>query len=423
MEANKKLFIVFRCVTYDILFYYTLETMFLTLIKGYSFSQVLFITSVDLLFVTLLTFPLNYMLRKVSILNRLRIGIIAFILYFFAFMYVQNFYILCVLTMLKAVGGQVLALNSTSLLKVICKDSDTNEVSKLEGRASAAWWIMEASSAMIAGYLFQFNPYISYYISSGLLLIGFITTYFIKISKEDNYIQEKRTIRRRKESALQKDLAKTLKRLAVAISLVAFAFWGAAETFASSAQLLLQYIGATSVVMGWVYCAVKILTAGVNMLSFKIEKKLGWKFLPISITGFMCSIILMTVTFFIPASFAVKLVFMMIGIAVMYVTRNPYRLNIKNTMTNCFSGTSLERVYSYYFLAENLGGTIFSLLASFIVEQLNLGFAFAISLGVILIVLVPSLIMYVTYYKKAEQELLPTKIDVAQNNKVENKNA
>ena len=114
---------------------------------------------------------------------------------------------------------------------------------------------------------------------------------------------------------------------------------------------------------------------------------------------------------------------MMIGIAVMYVTRNPYRLNIKNTMTNCFSGTSLERVYSYYFLAENLGGTIFSLLASFIVEQLNLGFAFAISLGVILIVLVPSLIMYVTYYKKAEQELLPTKIDVAQNNKVENKNA
>ena len=80
-KRNKILYVLFKTITYDLLFYYTLETMFLTLVKGFSFSQVFLITSIDLFFVIVLALPLNFIFKRVSILNRLRIGTLCFFAY------------------------------------------------------------------------------------------------------------------------------------------------------------------------------------------------------------------------------------------------------------------------------------------------------------------------------------------------------
>ena len=397
-KKNKILYILFKSVTYDILFYYTLEIMFLTLIKGFSFSEVFFISFVDLIFITLLTLPINLLFKKVSILNKLRIGVLSFLIYFLAFMYINNFYVLSLMVFFKALGSQLVSINSTNLLYSICKNDSENEVSRIEGKASAAWWILEAISAIIAGYLFILNPYISYYISSLLLMIGFITTFFIKINKEDNYINLKKQDNNENNNNYNNIILN--KKMVIAIIILAFSFWGAAEVFGNSAKTLIQDIGATSVIIGWVYFGVKILTSTINVLSYRIEKRLGLKFLPISISIFFLSILLMIFVYFINVTFIYKLLIMILAISLMYITRNPYRLNIKNTMTNFYSGKMLEKVYSYYYIAENLGGALFSLIASLATDKLNLGFSIVINLVIILLIIIPSLTMYIRYYKK-----------------------
>ena len=371
-------------MTYDILFYYTLETMFLTLIKGFSFSEVFFISCVDLIFITLLTFPINYLMKKVTILNKLRIGVLSFLVYFFAFMYINNFYVLCVMVVFKALGNQLVSINSTSLLYSICKGDSENEVSRIEGKASAMWWILEAISAIVAGYLFELNPYISYYISALLLLVGFMVTFFIKLNKEDNLLSlNKQDCSEQINYEKNQNIA-LLKKMAIAITFLAFSFWGAAEVFGSSAKSLIQDIGATSVIIGWVYFGIKLLTSTVNVASYRIERKLKWKFLPISISLFFLSIFTMIFVYFINLSFIVKLIIMIFAIALMYITRNPYRLNIKNAMTNIYSSSQLEKVYSCYFVAENLGGAIFLLIASLVTNHLGLGFSIVVNLSIIL---------------------------------------
>lgn len=111
----------------------------------------------------------------------------------------------------------------------------------------------------------------------------------------------------------------------------------------------------------------------------------------------------MGVIYFIELSFIVKLILLSLIIIVMYVTRNPYRLNIKNTMTTYFQCKSLEKVFSYYFVAENLGGSICSLIASLVVGNINLGFSILINWLLILVMIIPSLISYVKNLKRLNE--------------------
>lgn len=116
--------------------------MFLTLVKGFSFSQVFLITSIDLFFVIVLALPLNFIFKKVSILNRLRIGTLCFFVYILIFLLTNNIYVLCALVIFKSIGNLSISINTTSLLDVII-GNDKDQTSKLEGKATAAWWVLK----------------------------------------------------------------------------------------------------------------------------------------------------------------------------------------------------------------------------------------------------------------------------------------
>lgn len=389
-KKNQVLFIIFKSFTYDLLFYYTLETMFLTLVKGYSFSQVFLITSIDLFFITILSLPLNLLLSKISVLNRLRLGTISLIIYILAFILVNNIYLMCFFIIFKSIGNLIISVNSTELLGNLCNGNKNNEASKMEGQATASWWILEAISAIVSGYLFQINFFISYYINIGLLSLAFLATFFFKITNKNLEDNNQNKLEAENKKIKNKEYIKSI----VIIAFIAFAFWGAAEVFGSSAKTFLQEIGTTSVLLGWIYFGVKIITATCNVFSYKIERKLGCKFLPFVIFLFLISVLLMGIIYFIEMTFIVKLILIIISVIIMYITRNPYRLNIKNTMITIFGEKRIVKVYSYYYLAENLGGIIFSLMTSLILDRLDLGWSIFINLSIIILILIPTLILY-----------------------------
>lgn len=415
-KRNKILYILFKSFTYDLLFYYTLETMFLTLVKGFSFSQVFLIASLDLFFVVLLAIPLNFIFKKVSILNRLRIGTLAFIGYLLVFLLTDNIYVLCSFVVLKSIGNLAISVNTTSLLDVII-GSNKDDSSKLEGRATAVWWVLEAVSAVVAGYFFQINPFISYYICIGLLGLALIVTFFFKISKEDNYINPPEKQLKSEKSA--SSLLSKYKKLVIVIVVLAFAFWGGAEVFGNSAKTFLQDIGTSSVVLGWIYFGAKILTAGANVISHRIETKMGRKFLPVVIGLFLTSVLLMGVIYFVDMPFIAKLVIISLVVFVMYATRNPYRLNIKSTMIYYFDGRDLEKVFSYYFVAENLGGAIFSLIASLTLDKVNLGWVILICFILIFAITVPALVFYVKYQNQMKRDKAKEEQNIEEQSKCE----
>jgi MFS family permease len=404
VKKNKLSYIIFRAFTYDLLFYYTLEMMFLTLIKGFDFSQVFIISSIDLVLIALLAIPFNYILKKVSIINRLRLGTISFIIYVLSFALINNFIALCFLVSFKSIGNFLLSINSNSLLSIICKDDESGEISKIEGRASAVWWILEAVSSVVSGYFFVFNPYISYYICASLLLISFVATFFFKIPKSQTVLETKEKVQSDVTSDTNLISKKSSVIFGLIICLFAFTFWGSAEVFGSSSKAFLQEIGTTSVVMGYIYAGVKLLTATINTVSYKIEAKLKNKFLPIAIISFFIAVIAMVILYFLNIGFIASLIILIIILLIQYLTRNPYRLNIKNTMAQFYQGQSLEKLYSFYFIAENIGGALFALLSSLIVSKLNLGYSMLINLILILLIILPTLLFYILNLRKLQNK-------------------
>ena len=154
--------------------------------------------------------------------------------------------------------------------------------------------------------------------------------------------------------------------------------------------------------MGYIYAGVKLLTATINTVSYKIEAKLKNKFLPIAIICFFIAVIAMVILYFLNIGFIASLIILIIILLIQYLTRNPYRLNIKNTMAQFYQGQSLEKLYSFYFIAENIGGALFALLSSLIVSKLNLGYSMLINLILILLIILPTLLFYILNLRKLQ---------------------
>ena len=392
-KKNKFLYVLFRTFSYDLLFYYTLETMFLTLVKGFGYSEVFLITSIDLAFVVLLSFPLNFIFKKVSILNRLRLGVLSFVIYIVAFMLCNNVALLCFFVLFKALGSLLLSVNSTTLLDVICRNDEANEVSKVEGKASAVFWIFEAIGAISLGYLFQVDPYSPYYFCLIGLVIALISLFFFKIPKEDQFVHDikpQKVIDKEKSSS-----GKNMQKLSLCIVLIGFVFWGIADSLGQTSKVFLQDVGASSVVMGYIFFGIQLVTALFNIISNRIEKKLGSAFLPTAIGLNFFAFFIMIITFFLNISSIAKIIILAVVILVTYITRNPYRLNIKNTMTNYYNGKGLEKIYTKYYLAEHLGGAIFSLIASLTIDTIDIGYSTAINLSIACLIMIPTLILFV----------------------------
>ena len=298
-------------------------------------------------------------------------------------------------SLFKSIGNLVVSIGTTELLKNLCNDNEKNKASKIEGRATASWWILEAISAIVSGYFFQINYYISYYINIGLLFIAFLTTFFFNVKNENktDNLQTETVVENKNVN--KKEYIKNM----LIFVFIAFAFWGAAEVFGSSAKTFFQEIGTTSVLIGWIYFAVKIITATCNFFSYRLERKLGYRFLPAVILAFLSSVLLMVTIYFIETTFVVKLILIIVSLVFMYITRNHYRLNIKNTMVNIYEKKQIGKVYSYYFMSENLGGVVFSLIASITIDKLDLGWSMMINLIIIALMLIPLLIIYSKTFK------------------------
>ena len=232
------------------------------------------------------------------------------------------------------------------------------------------------------------------------MAISFASTFFFRIDKKDQYVQkiDKQEFVENKEEKAEK----ILRNLGIAIVALAFVFWGFAEYFGQAGRMFLQDVGASSVIIGYIYFGVKFLTACCNIISCKIQKRVGIKFLPIAI-GLSCfATAILIITFFLNISMEAKIIILAFVIAIFYITRNPYRLNIKNVMTNFFNGKSLENIYTKYFIMENLGGAFFGMIATLTIDSLDIGYSSLIMLSIVTICVVPILIFYTKNLKRLD---------------------
>lgn len=202
-RTNAKLYPIYKIFAWDLLCYYSIEYLFLTITKGITPSQVLLVAAVYTIAKVILQIPAviisEYLGKKKSSMLGNLLVLSSILLLIFA----PNFFIICISEFISALGWDIKAICDSNLLydSVATKGGD-GLYTKLETKGGIGYYIFDATLSIMAGYFFVVNNYIPMIICALCTLIAFIIACNFKdiytVKKEErksigNFIKEYKT--------------------------------------------------------------------------------------------------------------------------------------------------------------------------------------------------------------------------------------
>ena len=194
-KRNAKLYVAYKMFSWDLLFYYSIQYLFLTITKGISPGDILKIDAFYPLFTMVMQVPAiicgDILGRKKSIV----LGNILVSIYVVEIMMVPGKIGLFLGNIIWAFGYALKNTQETNLLY----DSTATRggeglYSKINGRGATGYYVLDGIASLLAGYLFVINDYLPMFMCLGLTLIATIISFGFKdIYKND--LQSKNNIK------------------------------------------------------------------------------------------------------------------------------------------------------------------------------------------------------------------------------------
>lgn len=186
-RKNAKLYVTYKMFSWDLLFFYSIQYLFLTMTKGISPGDILKINALYPLFTMVMQMPAiicgDILGRKKSIV----MGNMLISLYVVALMVIPSKLSLFIGNIIWAFGYALKNTQETNLLY----DSTSTKggeglYPKINGRGATGYYILDGIASLTAGYLFVINAYLPMLLCLGLTLIAtLISLGFKDIYKND----------------------------------------------------------------------------------------------------------------------------------------------------------------------------------------------------------------------------------------------
>ena len=161
-KKNVKIFPIYKMVSWDLLFYFPIIFLFLTQVKGFSASQVLFADAFYTLSNTFWQIPVTSVVDRIGKKNCLIIGNILYSLSILAMIFMRNYYELLLIQFIYALGYSIKGICESNILyDSLPSGKKRGKIySTIDGKSSSYFYIFDAISSVIAGFTFTINGYI-----------------------------------------------------------------------------------------------------------------------------------------------------------------------------------------------------------------------------------------------------------------------
>lgn len=174
-RKNAKLYPIYKMFSWDLLCYYSIEYLFLTITKGVSISDVLLLSAFYLISKMLVQIPsvtiCDFLGRKRSIVlgNAMLVG------YMFTLIVAPNMPLMLFAMFLCAFGYAIKNLSETNLLydSVATRGGD-GLYSRIDSKGGSLYYVFDGIASLVAGYLFVVNNYLPVIICLLCLIIATI---------------------------------------------------------------------------------------------------------------------------------------------------------------------------------------------------------------------------------------------------------
>lgn len=193
-KVNMRIFPTYKKLAWDYLFFYTIDFLFLTQIKGISPANVVLKSTFYAFFSIIMQIPANIIVEFLGRKNSLILGNILNCFYMIIIMLSRNLLDLIFAEFISAVAFSIKNIAEPSLLNESIPPSryKSSIYSKISAKGAAGYYLYNAVSKVIAGYLFTINGYLPVICSLiVLIIVAILSIGFIEpIQKKKRNINE-----------------------------------------------------------------------------------------------------------------------------------------------------------------------------------------------------------------------------------------
>ena len=455
MNRNIKVLPLYYAFTWDVMFVFTISTLFLTSQKGLSFSQVITLESFRTLFTCIMCIPISKLLEKVPAIACSRISNLGFIGFLLLSIFGTSYIWFVLAEFCLAFAYAVKSVKDNSMLndslRLVNRDKDYQ---RIYGGGVSIYYIAEAIGAVAITYIYNWQPYVCYYISLAVVIFILLYSFLIKNpekfepsniqinakvetetlpiqndSKTENLIkkdvqtdvtaQDVEKYKKRNKKARKHNTAKqkpdgylkillTPMFLTMIIYLLFYRGVLAVDTSAFKTYLnILTDNGIIPViVIGYLFAGVRLCTFISTKYQFKFNLKFGVRSLIIFNVLLIVTFVINGVTYMIAPTSIVSLVIISISSIIQSSIRMPNQIFCNNYMQVCLKRKNIERAYAIRNTIEFGAYALMSFVFAGILELTNndYGKTNLIYIAIFIIPLIISLIVFLRALIKKHTE-------------------
>lgn len=407
MNRNVKLYPALLALTWDVLFVWAISTLFFTQVKGLTYAQVTALDSVLMLSSCLSCFVALKLFKKVSPINTLRLSLLGYLAFVLIAIFAKTYVGLVIANVCLGFGFAAGIVKGnfilTEPLKMLKRGK---EYQKIYGKGLAIYYVLEAVGAILATYIFSWNPYMVFWLAAAVIVLTILYTFLFKepAKFQESNIKIDANVPAESKKVSSKSKSKKIKKISLfAVYLILFAFMlrGTLGVATSMFRIYLQEATDAGILplwtFGYIYALSRIVIAFSNKFQFKFNLKFGVRTL---ILFYIVAVVAMVacglIYIFAPFNLAMVILTIILS-SIMCAVRPPAGIFINGYIEVCGKKENLETLYATRSTAEYLGHSLGALILSYLftLTNGNYGYSMLIYIAIMGIPLLVSLILFI----------------------------
>ena len=180
-RRNAKLYPIYKMFSWDLLFFYSIEFLFLTITKGLTASEVLTIGGLYIVFKVIMNIPAIALCDAIQKRNSIILGNTLVALSIAILIGMPGILSVIISNLVASLGWSMKAISESNLVydSVATRGGD-GLYTRLDAKGGRGYYLLDGMASLIAGYLFMINNYLPMYICLGFVLVSTILSLFFK---------------------------------------------------------------------------------------------------------------------------------------------------------------------------------------------------------------------------------------------------
>lgn len=368
LRKFNKTYVWFAGLSGDLLFWVAIDTLFLTIVKGFNPSQIIFSTTLSLIIIIIFQIPILKTIKTIGNTNSVRLGSFFMLLSSILLTFGNGFLSVVFGKTFLEFGKTFLNISNIILKNNLDLQSRSDDYIKFRTKANTVYSTTTMMISFVASIMFNINNYLPMYGCVLFCIICFVLSFNIADYSEFNKIK--------KTSSVSQKAKINLSGFLIIVIVSYGLFVPIANSGQSNGKLFIQQelllnfdVEKTSLILGAILCISRIVRVFSNILFNKIYKKLRDKVCGLLAIMLLFSILFMVLGFYIKNNLILKFLIMSIGYIIILFIRDPFVAYMQNLVLSNSNNENQQFLLTKMNLARMIMRAIMSLAFSMVLVK------------------------------------------------------